>query len=369
MDVFERVREVNRGAGLTEERITAAKARLLSGIDEERSAERKRIARRPMFVIAGAVAGVAAATTGIVVVNQLSAPAPRVEAVPDEAIRPTPQPSPPTPLPSATSGTTVTEPFPGTTPQAGQYLRIESDIQRLSYRDSQGAVFTWPSYRGTPLVSALLTRDRLQLYVPADRSRDWYNENGPFAERVQFFPGGEASSDDEAAWSVAMPVQPGADGWWSPGGLGGDMLPATGSIDSYANLPRDPQALLDDLRARISGWTSTQREADDALLEGLTFELLLNIAPPDVRKAYLDALAVSGLVQTEGAGSGTVRYEYRRDLHDPRTETITVDEATGWVIEHAVRYDRTVNAAVDIVSSSVPDIRTTYTVSIVDSAP
>lgn len=120
---------------------------------------------------------------------------------------------------------------------------------------------------------------------------------------------------------------------------------------------------------RISGWTSTQREADDALIEGLTFELLLNIAPPDVRKAYLDALALSGLVQTEGVGSGTVRYEYRRDLHDPRTETITVDETTGWVIEHAVRYDRTGNAAADIVSSSVPDIRTTYTVSIVDSAP
>lgn len=364
MDVFERVREVNRGAGLTEDRIAEARARLLAAI--EGGAERKRLTRRPMVVIVGAVAGVAAVTAGVVVVAQLSTPAPRVEAVPQETVRPTPQ-AVPTPLPSPTSGTTVTEPFPGTTPQAGQYLRIESDIQRVNYRDSQGAVFAWPSYQGSSLVSALLTHDRWQLYMPADRSADWYNENGPFAERVQFF--GDPSSSEEAAWSVAMPVQPESNGWWSAGGLGGDMNPPRGSTESYAQLPRDPQALLDDLRVRISGWTSTPREVDDALIEGLTSELLLNIAPPDVRKAYLDALSLSGLVQTSGASTGTIRYEYRRDLYDPRTETITVDEATGWVMEHDVRFDRAGNAAADIVPASVPDIRTTFTVSIVDSAP
>lgn len=367
MDVFERARDVNAGTSLSVDRIAGARARLLDGIDASRTLARKKVTRRPMFLIAGAVASVAVVTAGAVVVNQLTAPPPRVEAVPVRTADPR-EPGQTLPKPAPTTGTGVAEIFPGTTPQAGQYLRIESDIERLFYQDSSGAVIGWNSYQGSPVVSALLTRDRRELYVPADRSGDWYNETGPFAERIQFFPGSQ-SPVDESAWDGMMPVQPEVNGWWTTGGLGGDMLPPRGSTESYAQLPRDPQALLDDLRAQISSWASTQQEADDALLEGLTFELLLNIAPADVREAYLDALALSGLVQTDGSGSGIIRYQFRRDLSSPRTETISVDEATGWVLQHDVRYDRADGATSDIVPASVPDIRTTYAVAIVSSGP
>lgn len=367
MDVFGRVREVNAGTGLADDRISGARARLLQGIDDSRLAERKRLTRRPMFLIAGAVAGVAAVTAGVVIVNQPASPKQRVVAEPAQTVEPS-APAPTTPLPEPTTGAVITEPFPGTTPQAGQYLRIESETEYVNYRDFQGSVFNWTSYQGAPPVSALLTRDRTQLYVPADRSGDWYNEQGPVAVRVQFFPA-DQSPGDESAWDVSMPVQPGVFGQWTTGGLGGDAQPLVGSTESYADLPRDPQALLDDVRARISGWTSTQQEADDALLEQLTFELLRNIAPADVREAYLGALALSGLVQTEASGTGAISYQFRRDQYSPRTETIFVDEATGWVMQHDVRYDRADGAAGDMVPTTVPDIRTKNTVSIVDSAP
>lgn len=367
MDVFERAREVNAEMSLTEDRIIGARVRLLQGIDDSRTAERKRLTKRPMFLIAGAVAGVAAVTAGVVVVSQLTSPAPRVEAVPVPTADPR-EPGQNLPKPGPTTGTGVTETFPGTTPQAGQFLRIESDIERLYYQDSLGTVFAWNSNQGNPIVSALLTRDRTELYVPADRSGDWYNQTGPFAERVQFFSGGQ-TPPDESAWDGALPVQPEVNGGWTTGGLGGDALPPTGSAESYAELPRDPQALLDGLRARISGWTTTQQEADDALLEGLTFELLLNIAPADVREAYLGALELSGLVRVDSGGTGTISFQFRRDLYSPRTETIIVDAATGWVMQHDVRYDRVDGATGDVVPESTPDIRTTFTVAIVNSGP
>lgn len=367
MDVFERVRDVNAGASMTEDRISGARARLLEGIDASSGVERKRLTRHPMFLIAGAVAGAAAVTAGVVIVNQPVPPKPRVVAEPARTVEPS-APTPTTPLPEPTTGAVITESFPGTTPQAGQFLRVDTETEYLNYRDSQGSVFNWTSYQGVHPVSALLTRDRMQLYIPADRSGDWYNEHGPVAERVQFFPGDQSPSD-ESVWDLSMPVQPEVSGWWSKGGLGGDALPPVGSTESYADLPRDPQALLDDLRARISGWTTSPQEADDALLEGLTFELLRNIAPADVREAYLGALALSGLVQTEASGTGTVSYQFHRAQYNPRTETIFVDEATGWVMRHDVRYDRADGAAGDMVPTTVPDIRTTNTVSIVSSAP
>lgn len=367
MDGFERVREVNTGASLTEDRVSRARSRLLDGIHAGRVAERKRLVRRPMFLIAGAVATVTAVTATVVVISQPTAPSPRVEAVPVATGDPR-TPGETIPRPESTAGAVVTEPFPGTTPQAGQYLRVESDIERLHYRDAQGVAFNWTSYQGTPPSSALLTRDRMQLYVPADRAADWYNEQGPFSERVQYFPE-EQSPADESAWEVSLPTQPEVNGGWSTGGLGGDAFPIVGSTAYYDAIPRDPQALLDGLRVKISGWTSTQHEADDALLEHLTFDLLLNIAPADVREAYIGALSLSSLVQTDSTGDGTIRFQFRRDLYHPRTETISVDAATGWVTEHDVRYDRPDGAESDMVPTSVPDIRTRYTVSIVNSAP
>ncbi|MGH3690664.1 MAG: hypothetical protein ACRDT7_10950, partial [Microbacterium sp.] len=243
MDVFERMREVNRGAGLNEERITAARARLLLGIDEGRTAQRKRITRRPMFVVAGAVAGVAAATAGVVALSQLNAPSPQVEAIPTASASPRPQITP-TPDPIATSGPVVTEPYPGTTPQAGQYLRITATEDRLMYMGASEIVYEWSPWADPyPPISAVLTRSVTDLYVPQDRTGDWILREGPRNERLQYFS--DVGPGDHSAWDTLFPYLPGIAESRSTGGHlvgGGDGV--HGGIDSYAAHPSDPQALL-----------------------------------------------------------------------------------------------------------------------------
>lgn len=367
MDVFERVREVNEGARLTEDRISGARSRLMDGIDASRTRKRKRLARRPMILIAGAVVGVGAVTTAVVAINQPMTPPPRTEAAP--VVTPDPrQPRPVIPKPEVTAGAVVAAPFPGTTPEAGQYLRIESAIEYLNYRTPEGAVSSWNSFQGAPIVSALVTRDRQRLFMPADRSDDWYSESGPFGERLEFFPG-DQSAEERAVWDSLLPVRLDVQGYWTTGGLAGDALPMVGSTEYYAELPRDPQALLDSVRLRVSEWTATPAEADDALLELLTFDLLRNIAPADVRETYLAALRLSGLAQTDASTPGITTYEFRRELYNPRTETISVDQTTGWVKEHTVRYDRAEGAETDMAPDGLTDIRTTSTVTIVNSGP
>ncbi|MFB8190942.1 hypothetical protein ACFC14_16615 [Microbacterium sp. NPDC055988] len=368
MDVFERVREVNTSASLTDDRVAAARARLLSGIDESREQNRRRLALRTLL-IAGTVAATAAVATAVVVFTQETAPPPRVEAIPTPTVTPQ-QPATPSPQPSPTSGTGATEPFPGTTPQAGQYLRIVGVTERLHYRASSGGAFPWAwmSESSSPPVSALLARDREEQYVPADRSGDWYQVHGPKAERVELFPGVQGPDEDQA-WNTIMPEDSTVGETSSTGGLAGDAFPPVGSTEYYADLPREPRALLDHLRAVVGTWTSSPEETDDALLENMTSTLLSNFAPADVRKAYVGALTLSGLAQTSSSDDGTVSFELRREQYSPRTEKLIVDESTGWATVHTVRYDRQAGATGDMVPTDVPDIRTTYTVSIANSGP
>ena len=365
MDVFERVRDVNAGTSLTEDRIIAARLRLLHGIDDSRSAERKRLAKRPMFVIASAVAGVAAVTAGVVVVSQLTAPAPRVEAIPAPTADPR-EPGQTIPKPEPTSGTTITEPFPGTTPQAGQYLHVANTTERLLYRD--GRIFSWPAHGDFPPISGLLIRERSQTFMPADRSDDWYFEYGPSAERVQFFPEDQGPAG-ELAWDNQYPVNSEVTGYWNTGGQAGDSDPQTGSTAGYAAYPRDPQALLDYLRTQVAAYSPAPEAVEDGLVENFIWTLQSNIAPADVRAAFLGAFELSGLAQIDVTNDGKTRYQVHRSLFDARTESIVVDPTTGWVTEYTMRYDRTDGAEGDMVPANVPDVRTTFTVSIVNSVP
>lgn len=366
MDVFERVREVNRGAGLTEERITAARARLLTGIDAGRATERKRVARRPMFVIAGAVAGVAAATAGVIVVSQLSSTASRVEAVPQETVRPTPHASP-TPLPSATSGTTVTEPFPGTTPQAGQYLRIVNTTDTVTYRDDQSIYSAWAESGlvGVQPVAALMVRSVSEVYMPADRTAGWIGRYGT-DERVAYFPA-SPGPDSVAVWDKLLPPAQGAREWESVGGYEGDTYPRLGSAEWVAAFPRDPQALLDFARTYMRGYAMTPEEASEAAVGTLVDLLRSNLAPIDLRQSALQALDLAGVAASTANGVETYRVTYEHLDH--RTDTISIDTATGWATEYTLRSARGGAGQGDMVPQSVPDIRMTYSVSIVDSAP
>ncbi|MFJ3471379.1 hypothetical protein ACIPJ1_00430 [Microbacterium maritypicum] len=366
MDVFERVREVNRGAGLNDERITEARARLLTGIDADTSAERRRTTRRPMFVIAGAMAGVAAATAGVVLISQMDAPSPQVEAVPQETALPTPR-STPAPKPSTTSGTTVTEPFPGTTPQTGQHLRIVNTTESIVYRDDQSVFAAWgeSGLRGRQPVSALMFREVSEVNMPADRTTEW---SGRFdgEERVAYFPG-NPGPDGVAAWDALLPPAQGGREWTSAGGFEGDASPRRGSAEWSAAFPRDPYALLEFARTYMRAYEQTPAQANEAAVSTLVDVLRSNVAPADLRQSVLHALDLAGVPASTANGIETYRIRYEHI--DRRTDTVSIDTATGWATEYTLRSDRVDAGPGDMVPQTVPDIRMTYSVSIVDSAP
>ncbi|WP_431806324.1 hypothetical protein [Microbacterium paraoxydans] len=367
MDVFERVREVNRGADLNEQHLTSARARLLTGIDAGTVAERKRLVRKPVFIVAGVLAGVAAATAGVVVVSQLNAPEPRVEAVPVPTLDPRPH-GDPLPRPSATSGTGTTEPFPGTTPQAGQYLHVATTVDSLLYRDARVTVFTWPSHQeGLAPIGGLLVRDHSETFVPADRSGEWRGSNGPSSQRLQFFPEDQWPAG-ELAWDTLLPPNDSVSRWTFTGGFDTEVGPPVGSTEYFAQFPRDPQALLEFAKGFERGYDVTPGEADEAAVTTIMDALRSNVAPADLREALIAALALSPLVEATPSG-GNVTYRVRFQHIDARTDTLTIDTATGWMSEYTLRYDRTDGTEGDMVPTDVPDIRYTSTVSIVDAIP
>lgn len=370
MDVFERVREVNMTVGLTDDRVASARARLLEGIDASTAATRKRVSRRPMFIIAGAVAGVAAATATVMVVGQLTAPTPQVEAVPAPTVGPR-QPGEmiPHPVPT-TGGTVIAEPFPGTTPQAGQYLSIVRTTERLLYRDGRIMVFPWRHHGEYPPISGLLVRDRLETYAPADRAGEWVQRWGPNAERVQFFPEDQGPAG-ELAWDNLLPVMMSVNESTSVGGLPGDGDNPSGGDASYAVYPTEAQALLDFVRSRDRGFDQTDQQRQEAGVDEIVSVLRSNLAPAAVRQTLLQALALSGGAEIVSDADGVTTYRIRYQHIDRRTDTVSIDLATGWVPEYTVRWDRLPGPATDgdMVPTDVPDIRMSATVSIVDAIP
>lgn len=362
MNVFERVREVNTGVRLSDDRIMGAKSRLLEGIEADVVGARKRLARRPMLLVVGAVAGVAAAMAAVMVVSQLSVPAPVVEAEPHPgpAIDPR-QPGEVLPHPAPTGGTGITEPFPGTTPEAGQYLSIVNSSESLLYRDARVMIFQWIGHGEYAPIGALLVRDRSELYVPADRTGDWISRYGQ-PERVQYFPEDQGPAG-VLAWDNMLPPPPETHETVSPGGIGWD----------FAEFPTDPQALLDYLGAQLlgyDGYEPSEEARQEFAVEEIVSTLRSNFAPATVRQTFLSALELSGLAQAI-TSNGAVIYSIRFETRGSRTDTVTIDPVTGWVTEYTLRWDRDAGpaAAGDMVPTNIPDIRMTYTVSIVDEIP
>lgn len=370
MDIFERVREVNAGTSLTEDRIIGARIRLLQGIDDSRVAERKRLTRRPLFLIAGAMASVAAVTATVAVINQWTAPEPRVEAIPTPTAEPTRQPGETLPRPQPTAAPGMAEPFPGTTPQQGQYLHVETTDDILWYRGPSAALFQWGyRYEDSPPISAALMRSKSELFVPADRTGEWISRQGPWNERLEFYSS-DPGPGNQVAWDNMLPYRPEVEEHASAGGVwrgGGDVL--FGSLDSYAEYPTDPQALLQHLLDRHLSWGGSQDDADESVVGAIIEELTSNYAPPDVRAAFAEALALSG-AEVESAVGNVVTYRLRfTKVSFPTTVTVAIDTSTGWVREYTSRADRSDNAEQDMAPTDVPDIRKTFTVSIVDALP
>lgn len=117
----------------------------------------------------------------------------------------------------------------------------------------------------------------------------------------------------------------------------------------------------------MRGYEQTPEQSSEAAVDTLMNVLRSNLAPADLRQSVLNALDLAGVASSEVDGIVTYRMVYEQMDH--RIDTISIDTATGWATEYSFRSDRVDAVLRDMVPQAVPDIRMTYSVPIVDSAP
>ncbi len=364
MDVFERVREVNRGAGLAEERITGARARLLAGIDESHRRDRKRMVRRSLMIV-GAMAGAAAVTVTVVAVNQPSALPRLIEALPPVATPESPDPVPPAPTPTtASSALSAAAQAAGAntapSPQQGQYLKIEREVNNLVLYGDTNPETMFDASRADA-TAAWIGHGRWTIYVPADRSGGWVQEfSSP--PPVTTFYGSDAEAHAQE-WSGG-----GRETFFerTSGGLGatgpGELSRASDAY--YAAFPRDPQALLEWIRVS-NGATDGSEWSIGTVTEVLLQELQYNTAPADLRASMYQALALLPNATVAAVNGDTTTISFSSNAGRWVRNEITIDMTTGLVVGSAIRGD----VGTGIVPEDVPDSWMTVTVTVVDSAP
>lgn len=356
MPLMERVREI----GIDESRVDddavlAARRALTREMAGSARAERARPSRRRTWTgigLGGLVAG--AAVTAIVVGSVLAPP-----AAPDAAAAEVLE-----------RASVVTFDAQDTTLVAGQYLRIETVGEGLQFwradwaEDDDENTFSFNASRDVS-DAAVLVRDTRVLYVPADRSGDWFYDWG-HVEVVKSFGERGAEAARELSSSPGFQIRERGTIETLPAGeylaVGGDEPPmpylADGFRPHYAEMPRDPQELLDWLRAR-SGMTG--RDADRWLVASLSDPSAINLMPADLRSAFFLAIAlIPGFeVLADDGSSATLQYV----VPGHRTTTIAIDTAQGLVSSIAESYG-TGGPAGDTLDSV-----TTVHTSVVDSAP
>lgn len=228
--------------------------------------------------------------------------------------------------------------------QPGQYLRIETVMEQVT---TDGSSSLQPAESG-----AFRTRSTSVLYVPADRTQEWIEEirdqevigvYGPggqdFLDRVMAEPNSEAASVRAYRGGVKT--------------YGDVEQPFDMYRDDYDAMPRDPEALLEWFAQRSPGGY-----AGLAILNAL----YQNLPPADVRAALLGALArVPGF--TLVAKDGDVATIERSS--EESTQQYVIDTSTGNILSFIdpQRFET------DIVPEGMPDQITTFSMTVVDSAP
>lgn len=359
MDVLERVREVNAGTSLDEARIRRSRSLLMARLDADRRAPRGQPVRRPLLLVAGALVGVAAVTTTAVVIVQQSEVESRVEADP---VRPD-EPRPPITSPAPTASPTeqslsawgaAVDAIRSSDLQEGQFLRITTTSDRVTYLDAAGAVFEGMYGSDLHPVAAAVLRSGEELYMPADRDAEWAHMYGPFSEVL--FRYGPDSPSIRDTWARERPFEPVSGPYYTTGAydtINGD--PYVGSAAQYAQYPGDPAELLE--------WLENQGSGEYWAANALIDVLRSNFAPPETRAEFLEALELTDWAHPVESGDGVVAFVV--DFPDGRKDTISLDAISGW----AIAYSSTRPRADSLVPADVPDIRETYVVSVVDSAP
>jgi hypothetical protein len=355
MLLLERVREIGADeARVEEDTVRVARQALLREV--ARSARPERV-RRPHrrawagFGIGALVAG--AAVTAIVVGSVVMTPVPDVAAA---AV-----------LESAAE---VTVGAQDTQLEPGQFLRIETQGEYLQFWDAAWAddddetTFAFNASRERA-DAAVLVRDSRVLYVPADRSGDWFFDWGTADVVKSFGDRGAEAAEQFADWPAARGRESGTIQTLPAGEFvapDGDTPPQPYLADAYrpyyTEMPREPEELLDWLRAR-SGMSGV--EADRWLVAGLSDPSSINLMPPDLRAAFFRAIAMIPGFEVVSIDDDLATLRYAVSGH--RTTTIAIDTEHGLVESIAEGY------GTEGVTGDVPESVIRVITTVVDSAP
>lgn len=252
----------------------------------------------------------------------------------------------------------------------GQYVRIETVDEFVQFWDAQSAedddenTFAFNASRDSA-EAAVLVRDTRVLYVPADRSADWFYDWGG-AEVVQSFGGQGERAAEEWAGSPGASIRERGTVQTLPGGVWpvgeGDAPPVPQLVDRYRphydEMPREPEALRNWLRDQ-SGMTGA--EGDRWVVASLSDPSAINLMPADLRASFFRAIALIPGFEVVGDENGTATLRYAVPGH--RTTTIVIDTTRGLVASIAENY------GTGGVIGDVPESTTSVVTSVVDEGP
>ena len=373
MDVLDRVREFGADIELSDDQLSLALQDVRRGLVPDAPARR----RARLWIGVGGIGGLVAAgaaTTAIVIA--LSAPpAALVEAVtpspeaPEVTVAPPPPPSPePSPIVVPVTAATVLEQAAalastsaGSSLAQGGHLRIESTTEQLVLYSEAAEQSPYNASRQNA-TAAWVAVGSYSTYIPADRSGEWVRVFEP-EKRIAALYGTDA--EYLAAQWLDMTLDEVIVNRYQ-GGLGdpGDETNPTFGSDAYfAQMPADPQQLLDWNRARMVA--GNVEDPDEGAVTVLIQDLELNAAPPDLRAAMFRALALAPGVEIQSVEGDLTTLSFRFDMFEPRVGTMTIDTRTGLVAAST----GTTSPGPGIVPESVPGHRVTTSITVVDSAP
>ena len=283
MDILERVREIGQDVRpLTDAKFDEVRQKLLHETARKQRIGMRNPVRRRLVGGSVVVAGLATAVLVAGIVLTPSHPEPAAAAV----LRQTAD---------------VTINAVDTTLTNGQYLQITDTSTYSGDADPKAG-------NGTGTAPG---RSSLVLYIPADRTKDWFLQLGPDSrgpEKVERLLGGEAGvltpqERDRGMFTTAIDI-------WRP---------------YYAEMPRDPQALLNWFRAR-----GEKSQGDDWVMSMFSDPLTTALMPPDLRAATFRALALIPGIEVVTRDGSLVTLQ-RADTTHARVKTIVVDTATGFI--------------------------------------
>lgn len=322
----------------------------------------------------GAV-GFAAVTAVVVVLLQPAAVPARnaeagVPARPSAPAEPEPSPSPQSSTPSdVLQGAAIAAlEFAPPALEPGEYLRRSWTTVELNlYEDALGSGTPGMGGDRTTATSGWLVSRTGTDYVPYDLSGDWYGITGPAELGELFGDVNEATLYGDAyvdQFGAGLPLQPQAVYVpWSAEGVE--------DIDAvFASMPRETEAMVAWISERLG--SDAERWSDGGVGDVLIGLLSYNVGPPDLRAAMYRTLSTLEASSSgeESAGRRTVTFASLftvpgEDAPMHTRQTMTIDMTTGMVLETTY----TLDVAPGVVPSDVPDIRRTYSTSVVDSLP